>query len=73
MRRLTVDPGTLPAALRIYSVQQVAQILQLNEAGVRRLIVSGQLAASRVGVLWRITQPALESFLEGTAARVPGR
>ena len=73
MRREDVDPTSLPPSLRVYSVHQVAQILQLNEAGVRRLIVTGRLAASRVGVLWRITLPAIEAYLERTAVRPSSR
>ena len=52
------------SALRVLTVQEAARLLQINEAGVRRLIRSGELAASRIGRLWRIRIEAIEKLLD---------
>ena len=75
----SVHDDSFPDSLRLYSVRQVARILQITETAVRKLIFEGKLSACRVGVLIRISQPALEEFLEKNpctepdARRHPGR
>ena len=61
----------LPENLRLYSVQQVAKILQVRESAVRKLIYEKKLAAVRVGVLIRVSQIALEEFLEENPCTEP--
>jgi excisionase family DNA binding protein len=56
---------------RIYTVHEVAQILQMHEETVRALLRSGRLQGIKLGphatlpgrFEWRITEDALRAFL----------
>lgn len=61
----------LPMPLRLYSVQEVARILQVTPQAVRKLIFGGKLRARRVGVLIRVPQEAIVRFLEGSPCTEP--
>ncbi len=52
--------------LKVYSVKEVAQILQTTRQQVRRMIQNEELAAVKVGREWRIPAERLEEFLENT-------
>ena len=47
----------------IYTVKQVAEMLQLNEVTIRRYIEIGKLKAIKFGKVWRIKQDDLEAFI----------
>jgi excisionase family DNA binding protein len=57
---------------RVYTVHEIAQILQMHEETVRILLRSGRLKGIKLGphatlpgrFEWRITEQALRSFLE---------
>jgi excisionase family DNA binding protein len=51
----------------IYTLEQVADRLQVSVQTVRRLIKEGRLKAVRVGVQLRVTQEALDEFLKQTS------
>ena len=67
---------TLP---RTYTIEQVAEILQVNERVVYNLVHTGELRAIRVGRQFRIPQEVLDAFMrgerpeEGRGERAPGR
>ena len=65
------SPAELPDSLRLFSVRQVAQLLQVRESAVRKLIFEGKLTATRVGVLIRISQSSLERFLDENPCTEP--
>lgn len=56
---------------RVYTVHEIAQILQMHEETVRALLRSGQLKGIKLGphatlagrFEWRITEDALRTFL----------
>lgn len=52
--------------VKVYSVKEVAQILQTSRQQVRRMIQNEELAAVKVGREWRIPAERLEEFLEDT-------
>ncbi len=47
----------------IYTLEQVAEKLQVSVQTVRRLIKEGKLKAIRVGIQMRVTQEELDRFL----------
>lgn len=47
----------------IYTIEDVAKILQVSEATVRKLIREKLLTAFRVGPQLRITQEALDGYI----------
>ena len=51
------------------TVKQVADLLQVNEATVRRWIKDGELRAIDIGKGWRIDADDLGAFLEVHATR----
>ena len=61
----------LPPSMRLFSIQDVARILGIREESVRRLVHEGRLRASRVGVLLRVPQSALERYLEENVSTGP--
>ena len=50
--------------IRVYSVKQAAEILQVSCHQIRKMIQQGKLPAVRVGREWRIPASALQEFLE---------
>ncbi|MBI4604679.1 MAG: helix-turn-helix domain-containing protein [Planctomycetes bacterium] len=67
-----VEPGgPLPPLLRLYTVRQVARILQVTEEAVRKLIFTGKLAASRVGIFVRVAEPSIQAFLDESRCARP--
>ena len=55
------------------TVREVAGLLQVNEATVRRWIRDGELRAIDIGKGWRIGPDDLDAFLEGHATRPSAR
>ena len=50
--------------IKVYSVEEVANILKLTTRTVYSYIKSGQLKASKIGKYWRITPASLQAFIE---------
>ncbi len=46
----------------IYSPNKVAEMLEVKEAFVKRLLREGKLAGFKLGKFWRITQESLEDY-----------
>jgi excisionase family DNA binding protein len=46
----------------LYSIEQVAELLNLHVKTVRRYVQDGRLKAKRIGKQYRITRPDLEAF-----------
>ncbi len=60
---------SLPEHLRLFSAAQVAVILQVDKIGVRRLVREGKLEGKRIGAQIRISQTAIEKYLERVEAQ----
>jgi excisionase family DNA binding protein len=54
---------------KIYTVQEVATILRVTPRTVRNMIVSGEIEAFPVRDQYRITQRALEKFMQRRARK----
>ena len=55
------------------TVREVAELLKINEATVRRWIRDGELRAIDIGKGWRIGPDDLDAFLDDHATRPAGR
>lgn len=51
---------------KLFTIQEVAEILRVSGRSVTRYIESGKLKASKIGV-WRIKESDLNAFLETTS------
>jgi excisionase family DNA binding protein len=49
-------------ATHLYSIEQVAELLNLHVKTVRRYVHTGRLKAKRIGKQYRITRPDLDEF-----------
>ena len=49
--------------MKVYTVEQVAEMLQLNPVTILRRIHGGKLKALKIGSVYRITEDALNEFL----------
>lgn len=49
---------------RFYTIDQVAEILELHHKTVRKFIKEGELKANKVGKQWRISQSDLKIFMK---------
>lgn len=58
----------VPEDLRVYTIPEVARILQVGRHKVERLIRSGHLRAKLLGNSYRITHANLKAFLESDEA-----
>jgi excisionase family DNA binding protein len=47
-----------------YTIEEVAKILKVSAATVRKLIKSGEIETFRVGSQIRITQEALDKYVQ---------
>ena len=50
--------------VKVYTVKEIAQILQTSRQQVRRMIQGEELEAVRVGREWRIPEESLKAFLD---------
>lgn len=50
---------------KIYTIKEIAEILQVTERTVYTWARSGKLKAIKIGKSWRVTQEALDEFLQG--------
>lgn len=50
--------------LEVYTLAEVAEMLNTSVSTVRREIQAGRLTAFRVGTRWRITDAALAAYVE---------
>lgn len=51
---------------KLFTIEEVAEILRVHTRTVTRYIEAGKLKASKIGV-WRIKESDLNSFLEETS------
>lgn len=51
------------AELKVYTIEEVVDILHVTRRSVYSYIKSGKLKAVKIGKYWRITQENLEEFL----------
>lgn len=54
--------------MKIYAVDEIANILEVSIKTVRRYIYSGKIGASKIGGSWRINQTQLDEYLESTSS-----
>jgi len=50
--------------VKFYTIEEVADILRVNPATVRKLIDTGELKATRVGRQYRISQEQLDDYIQ---------
>lgn len=53
---------------KIYSVDNVAELLNVSVKTIRRYIYSGKIAASKIGGQWRINQDQLDDYISSTSS-----
>lgn len=49
---------------KVYSIEEVAEILQVTRRTVYNYLKTGALKGAKIGKYWRITNKALDEFLE---------
>jgi excisionase family DNA binding protein len=60
-----------PPVPRLYTVREVARILQITGQNVRRLIHSGKLEGRRIGIKIRVPHEGLVKFLDASPCAGP--
>jgi len=50
----------------LFTVQQVAERLQVRQRTVKRWLLSDQLRGLKAGRKWRVTPSAIETFLQAS-------
>ena len=56
---------------QLYSINTVAERLEVSQDTVRRLIARGDLVAIRIGASVRVSATELEAFIEGQRRLLP--
>ncbi len=51
-------------SVKFYTIEEVAAILRVNPAKVRQLIAAGEIRATKVGKQYRISEEALQEYIE---------
>lgn len=57
---------------KFYTINQVAEILDMHHKTIRKFITEGKLLASKVGKQWRISDHDLSSFMENNNDKIDG-
>lgn len=52
------------AEMKVYTLGEITEILQVTRRTIYNYIKAGQLKAVKIGREWRVTQKALDAFLE---------
>lgn len=60
-----MDTANIPDSLKLYTLQEAAEILKVNVRSIHRYKKDGRLEARRIGGQWRVTQDAIERFIHG--------
>lgn len=60
----TKTQTTPEAPIRVYNMEDVAEILGVTRRTVYNYVKSGRLSATKVGGRWQITETALKKDLE---------
>lgn len=55
---------------KFYTINQVAEILDMHHKTIRKFITEGKLGASKVGKQWRISDYDLSSFMENNNVKI---
>ncbi|MGE0542429.1 MAG: helix-turn-helix domain-containing protein [Dehalococcoidia bacterium] len=50
---------------KAYTIEEVAEVLQVNPRTINRMLDRGELKGFKVGRLWRISQEALDAYMRG--------
>lgn len=57
---------------KFYTINQVAEMLDMHHKTIRKFITEGKLGASKVGKQWRISDHDLSSFMEMNNEKIDG-
>lgn len=55
----------IPDSMKLYTLQEAAEILKVNPRSVHRYKKDGRLETKKIGGRLRISQEALERFIKG--------
>jgi excisionase family DNA binding protein len=55
--------------MKIYTVDEVAEQLQVSVKTIRRYIYSGKIAANKIGGQWRISQEHIDAYIESISSK----
>ncbi len=58
-------------AVKYYSVEQIAGMIDMHPKTIQRYIRTGKLRAQKIGKAWRVTGHDLSTFIEGTDSFPP--
>jgi excisionase family DNA binding protein len=58
----------LSPALRVYTPEDLCEVLQIGERKCYELLRSRQIPAMKIGGTWRIAEPVLLAYLQGQSA-----
>ncbi len=50
--------------MKFYTVEEIAEILQLDVVTVRRYLSQGDMKGAKIGKSWRVTEEELKEFVE---------
>jgi len=51
--------------IKVYTVQELVKLFQLNPQSVRKYLKQGKLKGRKVGTKWLVTEEAVIKFLNG--------
>jgi putative molybdopterin biosynthesis protein len=54
----------LMADTTMYTVEEIAKMLKVSTETIRKLIARGEIKAKRIGKQYRVTQEALDEYLD---------
>lgn len=60
------------AEIKVYTLDEVADILKLTRRTMYSYVKEGKLKASKIGKYWRVSEKALNEFIENGSAVAEG-
>ncbi len=55
--------------MKVYTTKEVAELLSIKETTVREYIRNGEMEASRLGRMYRVTEEQVKDFLKKTSTK----
>ncbi len=58
--------------MKFYDVPELAELLQMNERTIRRMVGKGELRGRKLGVKWYVAEATVQAYLSDTEADYSG-
>lgn len=59
------DDRTIEEMFKVYTLEEIAELLNVTRRTMYNYIKSGRLKAVKIGSIWRVSEDNLKKFIDG--------